>query len=201
MDAKDKKVANNAIGYYLLGEVPQKFSWTYSEEGFCDLIKRYVRKIIPEFNDVTLEYNTSTGEIITFAWIHKNSSHLVDQSMKNMRNVAVKVTTSYMSDELRDFTRRFCPKKQSKPIEAINNNNLIGFIVDPLKIIDIVFDRSGDAAEKEFGYRPPNTSITLTPKFSRLNDLKYGRLDLIEITKSTAKKYNQKPKAKRNFKH
>lgn len=176
------------ISFNTGSKAPSYCGWRLTEEELCAEFLKIARDQVSEFTEFTIGIDTKTGAINGYVWMEKKSKHLTDSSLVNNPNVALHVEISSVSDDINKFTKRFCRSNERTPYNDKMNRDRCGFLVDITKFIEIFVDKNGEEYQRQYGYRPPQFEIEIEPVFSEKEGRKFGRLDYIDIRKTTRRR-------------
>lgn len=150
---------------------------------------------ISDFRNVTLVTDNRNGTLTIYAWIPNSSSHMRDNSMQG--TILSGKAVYRLSNEIKDFANRFCMNAQTYPDEG--KSGLVGFVLNPSRVLNCIFDSNGEIAAKELGVPKQNAQMNYVPTFGRGTDYKFGPLKYIEVSKTVGAKDLTEPRPTRAF--
>lgn len=202
MESKEKKPLEE-ITFNTTGKTPSYAGWEYTEAEANEIMLKVARSFVPSFADATIEWDTNTGDIAAYVWIHSNDKNIVDNSLQNNPAAAFNVAIPKTSQVLKDFANKFCVQGHNRPFMPTDNSlKLVGYLVDLRRIFAVHSDTQGFEFEKIYGYRPARMNVEVIAHFSHKGDIKCARLDYIEVIKRRQKRISSsKPVARKSFKH
>lgn len=124
------------------------------------------------------------GNVTTFVWLNRNSSHLCDTSVTKGSSLVTTPISRY-SPELKEFINRFCAKDKKQVMrDAIGSRPLKAIVVELSRFIAIMFDERGDEYGKVYNARRQRCDISYRWSFREGRHSKFEVIDYAEITKS-----------------
>lgn len=164
------------------------------EKGVLAIAKTY----IDQFTECTYERGQN-GHDALLLWIPSDSNHLINK--KSTEGTILKRAIREYSPQFKEFVKKFCKDTPDGPpirdsryrygelimLDRYSNagQNKSAIVVNPKIFIDILFDVSGVAYQKEFNKnRPVYTNVEVEMIYAKSEGRKYPRLTGLKVTKS-----------------
>ena len=188
----------SAIAVTMSGRAPSSVIWQYTESDICEDVMNLLKSLVPDIKDVTVE-PVNKDMLMAYAWIPSNSDHVID---KGTKNTVINRPIHQYSKELKELMDKYSPKDCKRLVaDETSRGQLLGIPINLYTVFCVLMDADGKYAQEQVG-SSVKSKITLTATFRKTDDDdKRGRLQYLEIAKSTKHAASRKPRPVRNMRY
>lgn len=188
----------SAIAVTMSGRAPSSVIWQYTESDICEDVMNLLKSHVSDIKDVTVE-PVNKDMLMAYAWIPSNSDHVID---KGTKNTVINRPIHQYSKELKELMDKYSPKDCKRLVaDETSRGQLLGIPINLYTVFCVLMDADGKYAQEQVG-SSVKSKITLTATFRKTDDDdKRGRLQYLEIAKSTKHAASRKPRPVRNMRY
>lgn len=210
---EDNVFIPNALVYNSFGISPTTVTYRILMKDLKDMFTKVCKSQIDGVDGVSAVYDPTIGEVQFFCMFNENCRHFNDQSMKNTMLSDQK--SEYLSPAIKDFANKFgmrpsrdCVRDKNGRVigefskfknDRLNAKALFVRSVDRSNnmtraysmrlswttLIRLIFDMNGSGFYNQYGKKPTRCSMSANFVFSKHNGNEFGRIQYLEVTKST----------------
>ena len=172
------KLVNNNV-YNNLGIAPTSATFVIGAQKLNKALKDLADSNLKGVDSVTIMTQPGEAPIRAFIWFKKNSQEVTPKSSPNL---AINVQRNYISQELKNFMKKFCNENRRKLITAAEDHNKKGIEINFNIFLGDLLDFSGKDFAAISGGEPVKSALDVKKRFSGKGQR--GDFNGIEVTKT-----------------